>query len=371
MLSVIPISDKDKWDRSVRSFREHDVYYFSGYAKAFQAHGDGEPVLFYYEGDGFKAINAAMKRDISLNGHFAGKLDPKQYYDLITPYGYGGFLVEGDPDNGGIRALDAEYTAYCIENNIVSELVRFHPILKNREKMDEMYDIEERGKTVFIELDSPEFIWHHFTGKNRNMVRKAQRYGVEIFWGRSSELIRNFADLYKTTMDKNNADDYYYFKKQFFDCNLYDLKNNCMIFYAVYQGKIIAMSMILHGNRQMHYHLSASDEFYRHLAPTNLLLYEAACWGSANNCETFHLAVDCIAWKTSYFTLRRLFIPALMLRTLSEKNAFNQRCMISSSPFVGWKRILIVNPYFSLFIGNVTIQPRANRREMGEVREIF
>jgi len=307
MLSVIPISDKDKWDRTVHSFREHDVYYFSGYAKAFHAHGDGEPVLFYYEGDGSRAINAAMKRNISLNRHFAGKLDSKQYYDLITPYGYGGFLVEGDSDNYGIRALDAEYTAYCMENNIVSELVRFHPILKNREKMDEMYEIEERGKTVFIELDSPEFIWDHFTGKNRNMVRKAQKSGVEIFWGRSPELIIKFADLYKATMDKNNADDYYYFKKQFYDSNLYDLKNNCMVFYAVYQEKIIAMSMILHGNRLMNYHLSASDEFYKHLAPTNLLLYEAACWGSANNCKTFHLGGGLHSMEDKLFHFKKAF----------------------------------------------------------------
>jgi len=28
----------------------------------------------------------------------------------------------------------------------------------------------------------------------------------------------------------------------------------------------------------MHYHLSATDREYRNLAPTNLLLYEAACW---------------------------------------------------------------------------------------------
>jgi hypothetical protein len=307
MLSVIPISDKDQWDRSVRSFREHDIYYFSGYGKAFQVHGDGEPVLFYYEGDGFRAINAVMKRDISLNGHFAGKLDPNQYYDLITPYGYGGFLVEGDPDNGGIRALNAEYTAYCIENNIVSEFARFHPILKNKEIIQGMYDIEERGKTVFIDLDSPEFIWDHFTGKNRNMIRKAQKSGVEIFWGRSPKLMINFGNLYKAAMDKNNADDYYYFKKQFYDCNLYDLKNNCMIFYAVYQEKIIAMSIILHGNRQMHYHLSASDEFYKHLAPTNLLLYEAACWGSANNFKTFHLGGGLHSAEDNLFHFKKAF----------------------------------------------------------------
>ena len=30
------------------SFKDYDVYYLSGYVKAFQVHGDGEPLLFYY-----------------------------------------------------------------------------------------------------------------------------------------------------------------------------------------------------------------------------------------------------------------------------------------------------------------------------------
>ena len=39
----------------------------------------------------------------------------------------------------------------------------------------------------------------------------------------------------------------------------------------------------------MHYHLSGSLLEYRHLAPSNLLLYKAALWGCEQGFKTFHL----------------------------------------------------------------------------------
>lgn len=61
------------------------------------------------------------------------------------------------------------------------------------------------------------------------------------------------------------------------------------MFYAVMNGEVIAMSIMLFANKQMHYHLSGSMMEYRHLAPSNLLLYKAALWGCEQGYKTFHL----------------------------------------------------------------------------------
>jgi lipid II:glycine glycyltransferase (peptidoglycan interpeptide bridge formation enzyme) len=121
------------------------------------------------------------------------------------------------------------------------------------------------------------------------MIRKAQKSGVRIFWGRSPQLYTSFISMYNATMDKDKAENYYYFKRPFYESLLNDLKYNSLMFYAVYNNEIVAMSFILYANQQMHYHLSASNQDYRSLAPTNLLLYEAACWGCDNGFKTFHL----------------------------------------------------------------------------------
>ena len=96
-----------------------------GNAKAFQIHGDGEPMLLYYEGNGTRGINVVMKRDIAQDKHFANTLPQGQYYDFASPYGYGGWIIEGQD----VSELDAEYQKYCKQNSIVSEFVRFHCVI--------------------------------------------------------------------------------------------------------------------------------------------------------------------------------------------------------------------------------------------------
>ena len=43
MIRLYGIDEAEQWDAVVRSFTEWDVYYLSGYVKAFQIHGDGDP----------------------------------------------------------------------------------------------------------------------------------------------------------------------------------------------------------------------------------------------------------------------------------------------------------------------------------------
>ena len=45
-----------QWDVLVTSFPDYDVYYLNGYVRAFKLHGDGEPFLFYYQKDDFRAL---------------------------------------------------------------------------------------------------------------------------------------------------------------------------------------------------------------------------------------------------------------------------------------------------------------------------
>ena len=66
--------------------------------------------------------------------------------------------------------------------------------------------------------------------------------------------------MYNVTMNKDNADEYYYFNEDFFSSIFNDLRYNFLVFYAVYKGVIISMSIILFCNGQMHYHLSASNK---------------------------------------------------------------------------------------------------------------
>ena len=279
MIQIYGLNKTSQWDKVVKGFTEYDVYYLSGYVKAFQIHGDGVPQLLYYETESLKAIYVYMKRKTSIEG----------YYDSITPYGYGGVLFEGGTTEENLQDFWKAYTEKMNEEGVVDNFVRYHPILANAIPMRMISTVIDLGKTVAFDLSSEEVIWNNITSKNRNMIRKAEKNGIEIRHGKNLELFRDFKRIYNATMEKDHAEAYYFFDDAFYKSIHNDLYDNYEIFYAVKDGQIIAMSIILFANEQMHYHLSGSMIEYRNLAPSNLLLYKAALWGCEQGYKTFHL----------------------------------------------------------------------------------
>lgn len=304
MLQTITYDKREEWDNIVRSFSSYDVYYLHGYLTAFRIHGDGQPLLFFYESENLRGLNVVMMRDIADDSYFSDKISRNTFFDFISPYGYGGWLIEG---NGDRSILFSEYEKWCREHHVVSEFVRYHPILNNAESTVPYYDVIKLGRTIAMELSSPDTIWTNLTSKNRNMVRKAQKSGVKIYRGQFPALYQTFRKIYNLTMDSDNAKAYYYFAEEFYDSILNDLTDEAQIFWAELDGTIIAASIMLSSNGYMHYHLSGSLREYQKYAPSNLLLYKAALWGCANGYKTLHLGGGVGSKEDSLFKFKRAF----------------------------------------------------------------
>ncbi len=318
----IQVTESKEWDKIVRTFSNHDVYHLSGYAKAFEIHGDGQPHLFYYENDGVRGMNVVMMRDIADDSRFSEKIQHNTYFDLITPYGYGGWLIEG---TGDTKELFSKYEEWAKSNNVVSEFVRYHPVLDNAGFSKVAYDVVPLGGTIALDISSKETLWANITSKNRNMIRKAEKNGITIHMGRTSELFEMFREIYNATMDKDNADSYYYFASDFYKSVEDDLPDNSQIFYAVYEDKIIAASIILFENGRLNYHLSGSRREYQNLAPTNLILYKAALWGCENGCKTFHLGGGVGSGEDGLFKFKKSFYRGEPCRYHIGKKIFMQK----------------------------------------------
>lgn len=320
MLQVFTLEQSEQWDAIVRSFKEHDVYWFSGYVKAFQMHGDGDPLLFYYEDSNTRGINVVMKRDIAKDVHFTGKIEEGKYIDFATPYGYGGWIVEG----GGTDELFNAYECWIREHKIISEFVRFHPLVKNHETNRNFYNVIQLGEVVHIDLSSPEIIWNNIISKNRNVIRKASKNDVKIYNGRFPEIYKKFRSIYNETMDKDDAEEYYYFGEDFYNSVLEDLPHNSQVFYAEKDDVIIAASIMLTANGYMNYHLSGSLREYSSLAATNLLLYKAALWGCANGYKTLYMGGGVGSGEDSLFKFKRAFFKGELNHFYIGKKIYDQ-----------------------------------------------
>lgn len=317
---TITLDDTDEWDRTAALFGGCDAYHRSGYVNSYRIHGDGEPLLLYYEGEGLRAMNVVMKRDIHDFAPLREFCGPGEYCDYSTPYGYGGMLVEElSGQSGGNSAKRAEpaktaltaavdaYRRFCAAERVVSEFVRFHPLLENHHSGRYFYEVEAKGPTTSIDLSSHDAIWNKMDGKHRNRVRKAMASEITVRQSLEEATVRQFRTLYEETMDRDQARPYYYFSDAYYESMCRDFQGFCTVFCAEMEGIPIATAVILCGTRYAHYHLVGTKAEYQKYSPASLLVYEAAKWAMAAGCERLHLGGGLGAREDSLYRFKKKF----------------------------------------------------------------
>lgn len=282
-LQVITIDDSDKWDDVVRSFEKYSAYYLSDYARAFQLQGDGTPLLFYFNDGITRAMNVVMKRDIAKDKNFIGKLEEGLYFDFSTPYGYGGFVVEGDDTD----ELHKEYNQYCKDNRIISEFVRFDLFSGFANKYDGY--IETRMHNVIRSLSiDPAAILMDFKHKVRSNLRRAEENNLAVKIDYSGNKINDFLAVYYNTMKRNEADNFYYFPREFFN-TLNLMKNNVAYFYVLFGKRVISVELVLYDDNTCYSYLGGTDCEYFHLRPNEFLKYEIIKWAYERGLKNYVL----------------------------------------------------------------------------------
>lgn len=284
----IDIEDRENWNKIIKGFENWDVYYLNEYAKSLQIHGDGSPFLLYWEEENQKMAYVVMENDIAEFAPFVNNIPQNRYYDWTTPYGYGGPLLNNGATEEFVRKNIEDTIRYAKEHKIVSSFFRYHPLMQNHKSVEKFVKVIHEKQTVYVDTSSVDTIWRNMTPNNRNMVRKAEKNGITIV-ADQGEKIEEFIKIYDATMKKNNADEYYYFKKEYFEYLMEHLQDNCIFFYALYEEKIISASIFLFNEKYMHYHLSGTLAEYNKLGATNMLLTKAAEWAAERGIEKFHL----------------------------------------------------------------------------------
>lgn len=259
------LGSNDNWSKFIERFPMLDIYYSQEYVNLFADVEEGIPEAVYYENENGKVFYPFIKRKIDLK---------EGYFDIITPYGYGGPVLKGK--HSIIIPFYQKFAEYCIHSNIVTETVRLHPLLKNDEYMKNVMTVDYIRTTTAVDLTpSLAEIRNHYTSSNKRNIKKANREGVKVNISYNQDDIEIFMDLYYETMDRNNALSYYYFDKAFFYRQMAEtLLSKPYLLFAEHNGQIIAGVLLLIGKEYAHYHLGASRTEYLSLRPNNLL-YDA------------------------------------------------------------------------------------------------
>ncbi len=226
-------------------------------------------------------------------------VEGKQYYDIITPYGFNGpYIVECSSKDKLLQTFDDDFSVYCEQNHIIAEYVRFSPWLKNHADFFELYSIRDNNKTIAIDLTVSDILMDEIKSKRRNEIRKAQKEGVSISFDFSGKSTEGFCRLYQNTIKKNDIGSYYQFPDSFIQEHFSAITNNVFIANAEINGQIISSSIFIHQGDNVHYHLSANDYSAMKHQGNSLLLYEVALWGKQNGFKHLHLGGVGVADKS-------------------------------------------------------------------------
>jgi len=282
MRTILSLKDLTQWNTYLDqlSFGKRDVYFSPEYYSLYENYGDGEAKCFVFEKDGEIVLYPFLINPITSLGY---KLD-KEYYDIQGAYGYNGLITSNDRKDF-ITDFWKEFDAFCQENDIVAEFMRFHPLLNNHLLASpEMRTFFSRN-TVGLDLTDDDIWMHQISSKNRNMIRKAEKEGVEII---ESDDYETFRRLYDGTMKDLHAEDFYFFPKAYYEEYKQTFKGNSMLCLAMYKGKAIAGSMFMFSDDYAHYHLSARDREYSRYAANNLILWYGIQKAKERGCKWFH-----------------------------------------------------------------------------------
>jgi hypothetical protein len=293
MLEII--NDKNEWKSALQQFHGmNDIYFDYDYFDIYKQYFNVDFEAVKWEDLHISVFWSHLIRDIPI------KLgDDQQYFDLITPYGYGGPLIICKTNSNlkvkeSLNIFMREYFEYAMRKKYVCEFIRFHPVIRNwelfQENFQEMILLDHVNDTIYIDLSNNlDNIWQGIRKGHKYNIKKTERDDCEIkiLLKPSESDIDEFISLYYSTMDRCHALKKYYFPSLFIKDHFSRL--SASIIRIEYGGQLIGSSMFLNGDSFVHYHLSGSDNTIRGIYPSEILIWNAIKWAKEKNFLNLHL----------------------------------------------------------------------------------
>jgi hypothetical protein len=246
-----------------------DIYFDKHYGDLFVGLEGIKSDYIDFQNEHGRIIHQVMVREIE------EKIDGLTYYDWVTPYGFGGPLIveiTGDKEQL-LRDFNTYLKDYTNENNIVSEFVKFHPIVKNADDFTDIYDVS-RLKTTISTLLGDNAVQTQFHRNAKSNWKRAKKNGVTVEIEYHPENIDTFIEIYEASMERLHASDFYYFTRDFFDKLLENFRDHLVVTIEYMDGRAIGASLNFLWGEICELFLAGTSEVYKNVSPTSLAIYE-------------------------------------------------------------------------------------------------
>lgn len=287
-LEILTLENKKKWHDLVKSSYYFDLHFLPEYLEPFEDHLNAKALLARYADKDGEVLFPFFKRRLCTNND-SPDLDP--YYDVISPWYYGGPIFIGNRDEDRCHRFSRSFKEYCVERNIVSLFSRFHPYLGNNQNISKKNVIDQIGVVMWIDLTmSKDRIWKKsFSGECRKEIRRINTNKFDIQISRNRNDLKKFHQLYVRAMQEKETENFYMFDLNFLE-KIYDnLKDNFIMIFQDIADETVAASIKLFNNDIMYGFLGARNSDFPLFNNYHLIIFESILYGKEKGIKIFDL----------------------------------------------------------------------------------
>jgi hypothetical protein len=314
-----------RWHAFVR-YVPHDFYHLPGYVRLAAAQDGGQPeAVLITEGDSWFFLPYVI-RDLAGVAKSGGHLR-----DISSPYGYPCPLMR-EARAGFLEAAIRRWVDAMRAHHTVTGFFRLHPLFPEHVEALRTFGIlRQQGKTVAIDLTrSHEQIWRQVRQNHQRNIARSRQRGLTVTMACSAGAFAEFEVVYRESMERVGADEYYYFPPSYFQ-ELHRVLGESLWTCTARRcdGDAVASILLVECGPIVQYHLGGTRTAALALAPTKLLFDHAWRWAKARGRNFLHLGggVGCAEDSLFYF-----------------KAGFSDRHL----PFCTWRVVFLDDVYRSL-----------------------
>jgi hypothetical protein len=288
-LRVISCDSKDDWLRAVSVSVYHDFYHLPFYHAIARGMGQGEPLLFVYEHEGYTIALPLLIRSIASPAAQDSAL--RGWHDATSVYGYVGPIAShSDMPSAVVADFQTSLRAELSQRRIVSVFSRLHPFCDQSTVLAGLGELVSHGNTVSIDLclDEGEQV-AQYRGNHRREIRKLRKLGGRCEEDRGFVHLDKFIDLYYATMNRVHASPQYFYPRSYFRELVASDEAEVLLTFCYLGEVILGAGLFVRCNTTLEYHLGGTSKGLAKFSPMKLLLDRVRHWAYERGVKTFHL----------------------------------------------------------------------------------
>lgn len=264
------IKDKNIWDTFVIAQKEHTFLHAWAWGSLNKVMGDKVFRLGLYEHEKLIAVALIIKVHAK-RGNF-----------LFMPHGP--IFTESENRYEILKNFIEKFKQIAKSEKV--NFIRVSPLLLDTEKNKEYFKkLDFRPAPIYmhaettwaLDIGPPEHpvsdydLMMGMRKNTRNLIRRAEKEGVKIISGTSTEFIHEFLTLYKKTAQKHG---FVAFSDKFIQEEIKKFNGDAKIYLAQWHNKIISAAIIVFYGNSAFYHHGANSNEYNKIPAAYLLQWQ-------------------------------------------------------------------------------------------------